>query len=66
MGRSQRPYAIYARPEKKKNTYRFYVRFRGQDGRSAQSVALSLLLSGPNSSLDSCEAPVRSYSCYYH
>jgi hypothetical protein len=53
MGRSQRPYAIYARPEKKKNTYRFYVRFRGQDGRSAQSVALSLLLSGPNSSLDS-------------
>jgi hypothetical protein len=32
----------------------------------AESVALSQLLSGPNSSLDSCEAPVRSYSFYYH
>jgi integrase len=32
MERSQRAYSIYARPAKKKNTYRFYVRFRREDG----------------------------------
>ena len=32
----------------------------------AESVALSQLLSGPNSSLDSCEAPVRPDNRYYH
>ena len=32
---------------------------------TAQSCALSPLLSGPNSSLGSCEAPVSSDYCYY-
>lgn len=39
MGRSQRPYSIYARPAKKKNTFRFYVRFRGEDGRYLTGVS---------------------------
>ena len=39
MERSQRPYSIYARAAKKKNTYRFYVRFRGEDGRYLTGVS---------------------------
>jgi integrase len=40
MERSQRPYAIYKRAtKKKKNDFRFYVRFRGEEGRYLTGVS---------------------------
>ena len=39
MERSQRPYSIYARPAKKKNQHRFYVRFRGENGEYLPAVS---------------------------
>ena len=40
MERSKRPYAIYKRAtKKKKNDFRFYVRFRREDGRYLTGVS---------------------------
>ena len=40
MERSKRPYAIYKRAtKKKKNDFRFYVRFRGDEGRYLTGVS---------------------------